>query len=181
MQSEIIETERLILRSIVESDASDIYEYGKEENVGVNAGWAPHKDFEDTKAIMKEVFLNQPYVFGIILKSSGKMVGSVGLLKDPKRENPQAMMLGYAISESCWGKGFMTEASKAVIDYGFKNPEIQLITSCCYTYNKRSHRVIEKCGFKYEGCLRQAEKRFDGQILDMYSFSLTKEEWLNLI
>lgn len=94
-----IETERLILRNITENDACDIFEYGKEANVGPNAGWKPHKNIDETKDIMKNVFINQQYVFGIVLKENNKMIGSVGLIKDPKRENPHALMLGYAISE----------------------------------------------------------------------------------
>jgi putative acetyltransferase len=173
---ERVETERLILRSIVETDTADIYEYGKEPNVGINAGWQPHKNIEETRKIMHEIFIGQQGVFGMVLKSTGRIIGSIGLIKDPKRENPHAMMLGYAMSEHNWGHGLMTEAAKAVIDYGFRNPDTSIITCTCYTYNRRSRRVIDKCGFKYEGCLRQGEQRFDGQILDIDCFSLLKEE-----
>ena len=172
----IIETDRLILRGIVEDDAQDISEYGKEPNVGPNAGWKPHESIEETRELMKQIFINQPNVFGIVLKENNKMIGSVGLIKDPKRENPHALMLGYALSEHYWGRGLMTEASKAVIHFGFKDTEITVITCCCYAFNKRSRRVIEKCGFKYEGCLRQGEMRYDGKVMDVESFSLLKEE-----
>ncbi|HRN16333.1 MAG TPA: GNAT family protein [Xylanibacter oryzae] len=171
-----IETERLILRNITEDDAFDIFEYGREANVGPNAGWKPHENIEETREIMKQVFLNQQYVFGIVLKENNKMIGSIGLIKDPKRENPYALMLGYAISEKYWRRGIVTEASKAVIDFGFKDPEVDIITCCCYSFNQRSRRVIEKCGFKYEGCLRQGERRYDGEVFDIESFSLLKEE-----
>ena len=172
-----IETKRLILRNIVEADAEDIYSYCKEVSVGLNAGWPPHKDIEDTKFIMAQIFIGQPLVFGIVLKPTNKIIGTVGLLKDPKRANPNAMMLGYAMGEEYWGQGIMTEASKAVMNYGFSLPDIDIITCCCYTYNNRSRRVIEKCGFEYEGCIRQAEKRYDGQVLDFESFSLLKSEY----
>ncbi|HAT61715.1 MAG TPA: GNAT family N-acetyltransferase [Prevotella sp.] len=173
-----IETERLILRNITENDACDIFEYGKEANVGPNAGWKPHKNIDETKDIMKNVFINQQYVFGIVLKENNKMIGSVGLIKDPKRENPHALMLGYAISEKYWGQGIVPEASKAIIKLGFENPEIDIITCCCYSFNKRSRRVIEKCGFMYEGCLRNGEMRYDGEVFDIESFSLLKKETL---
>ena len=125
---------------------------------------------------MKQIFIDQPYVFGIVLKENNEMIGSIGLIKDPKRENPHARMLGYALSEHYWGQGLMTEASKAVIDLGFEDSEIDIITCCCYSFNRRSHRVIEKCGFKYEGCLRRGEMRYDGKVFDIESFSLLKEE-----
>ena len=171
-----LETDRLILRGIVEDDAQDMFEYGKEPNVGPNAGWKPHENIDETRELMKQIFIDQPYVFGIMLKKNNKMIGSIGLIKDPKRENPHARMLGYALSEHYWGQGLMTEASKAIIDLGFEDPEINIITCCCYSFNHRSHRVIEKCGFKYEGCLRQCEMRYDGKIFDIESFSLMKNE-----
>lgn len=173
---ENIETERLLLRNIEEEDAADIFEYAQEPNVGPNAGWKPHESIEETREIMKKIFIDQPYVFGMVLKESKKIIGTVGLIKDPKRDNPHARMLGYAMSERYWGQKLMTEASRAVIDLGFKDPEINIITCCCYSFNQRSRRVIEKCGFKYEGRIRQCEMRYDGEFFDMDSFSLLKEE-----
>ena len=71
----------------------------------------------------------------------------------------------------------MSEASKVIIDYGFNELDIDMVTCCCYTFNNRSRRVIEKSGFKYEGTIRGAEMRYDGKILDFESFSLIKDEW----
>ena len=101
------------------------------------------------------------------------MIGTVGLHTDPLRRNhPGALMLGYAMSESYWGRGLMTEAAKAVVEYGFRELPIDLISCTCYSFNSRSRRVIQKCGFEYEGCLRQAAKRYDGKILDVECYSL---------
>lgn len=172
-----IKTERLYLRNITESDAQDIYEYSINPNVGPKAGWEPHKSIEDTKEIMKVIFLNQPHVFGIVLPETGKLIGSLGLLSDPKREYDKAMMLGYALGEEYWGKGYMTEAAQAVIKYGFENLGLELISCNCYPFNIGSMRVIEKCGFKFEGILRMAEKIFDGNIYDHRCYSITREEY----
>lgn len=176
METPQIETERLMLRTIVEDDAADIFEYAQEQHVGYNAGWKPHESIEETREIMKQIFLNQPGIFGMVLKENRQMIGTIGLIKDPKRANPHALMLGYAMSEHYWGRGLMTEASKAVIDFGFNNPTVDVITCCCYSFNNRSRRVIEKCGFKYEGCIRRCEERFDGEVMDIESFSLLREE-----
>jgi [ribosomal protein S5]-alanine N-acetyltransferase len=172
----ILETERLILRSIVEGDAEDIFEYSRNPNVGPDAGWKPHENIIETREIMNQIFIDQPYVFGMVLKENNKMIGSIGLIKDPKRENSHAKMLGYAMSEDYWGRGLMTEASRAVVDLGFRDPGVSIITCCCYSFNQRSRRVIEKCGFKYEGRLRQCEMRYDEKVFDMESYSLLKEE-----
>ncbi|MGE4214349.1 MAG: GNAT family N-acetyltransferase [Anaerotignaceae bacterium] len=170
-------TERLILRPIVINDLEDIFEYSKHPLVGPDAGWKPHESKSETMDIMKTIFIDKDSVWGIETKESKKIIGSVGLIEDPKRENKQAMMLGYAIAYEQWGKGITTEASRSVIDYGFKELGLSLISVCCYAYNGRSRGVIKKCGFKYEGTMRQAEERFDGKIFDSEIYSITKEEW----
>lgn len=168
-----LETGRLILRPINSGDARDLFEYSKNPNVGPPAGWEPHKSIEDTRNIMKEIFIDKENIFGMMFKSSCKMIGTVGLHTDPhRRNNPGALMLGYAMSEDYWGQGLMTEAAMAVIKYGFRELSVDLISCTCYSFNSRSRRVIQKCGFEYEGCLRQAAKRYDGKILDVECYSL---------
>ena len=118
-----LHSERLLLRNIQIDDLEDIFEYSSTPKVGPNAGWKPHETKEETLDIMQAIFLNQETVWGIILKENGKMVGSIGLVKDDRRDNKKVRMLGYAIGENYWGKGLMTEAARAVIRYGFEGIE----------------------------------------------------------
>ena len=83
-------------------------------------------------------------------------------------------MIGYAMSEKYWNKGIMTEAVKEIIKYGFNDLKLELISAYCYPYNKSSKRVLQKNGFQYEGTLKQAEKTYDGRILDNECYSLLK-------
>lgn len=161
-----IETNRLILRPITVADAEDIFAYSKNENVGINAGWKPHANIEETREIMEIVFLNKENVFGIESKETGKLIGSIGLIADPKRQNSKVFMMGYAIGEEYWNKGYTTEAAQALIHYGFEVLNLDMVSAYCYPSNKRSKRVLEKCGFQYEGLLRLAEERYDGVVLD---------------
>lgn len=170
-----IVTERLILRPIVESDAEAIYEYSKNENVGINAGWKPHESIEETHEVMKLIFLNQENVFGIELKETGKLFGSIGLIPDPKRQNGKARMIGYAIGESYWGNGFTTEAVLALLRFGFEELKLDLISAYCYPLNERSKSVLKKCGFHYEGRLSMAEERYDGEVLDNECYAVISE------
>jgi len=169
-----IETERLILRPITENDAEALFEYCRNENIGSNAGWKPHESIEETREIMKLVFLDKENVFGMELKETGQLFGSIGLIPDPKRQNDQTRMLGYAIGENYWGKGYATEAVKALIRFGFEKLGLSLISAYCYPFNERSKRVLKKCGFEYEGKLRLAEKRYDGKIIDNECYSITE-------
>ena len=171
-----IETERLILRHIVEEDADDIYEYCKNPEVGPRAGWEPHTSIENTRELMTQVFIGQPHVFGII-DSSNKMIGSVGFLPDPHRPDTNVLMLGYALAQECWGKGYMTEAAQAVVAYGFDTVDAPLLTSNTYDFNLASQKVLEHCGFEREGVLHSGETRYDGEAFDLQMYYLTRERF----
>lgn len=82
----------------------------------------------------------------------GRMIGTIGLTSDPRRHNPGAMMMGYALSHNAWGRGIMTEAARAVVKHAFSEiRKLDVISCTCYPDNIGSRRVIEKCGFNYEG------------------------------
>lgn len=169
-----IETERLLLRPFRESDAEALFKCCQNPNIGNNAGWQPHTSLEESQEILRSVFISQKGVWAIILKESGQLIGSAGIIADPKRENPQARMLGYWLDENHWGKGYMTEAVKAVIDYGFNTLKLSLITANCYPHNERSQQVLKRHGFVYEGTLHQAELTYDGHLYDHQCYYLIK-------
>ncbi len=77
-------TKRLILRPIITDDVYDVFEYSKEPNVGLNAGWKPHESIEESLQVMQDIFINKENVFGIVLKKTGNLIGSVGLIDDKK-------------------------------------------------------------------------------------------------
>lgn len=172
-----LHSERLILRPININDCDDIFEYASNPHVGPNAGWKPHESKEETLEIMKTLFLDKDTIWGIMLKDSQKLIGTIGLVDDSKRVNDQAKMLGYAIGEKYWGKGFMTEAAGEVLRYGFNGLQLDLISAYCYPFNKRSQGVIKKCGFIFEGVLKKAEKIYNGDIFDIECYALTADEY----
>lgn len=169
-----IETERLLLRPFRESDVEAFFKCCQNPNIGNNAGWKPHGSLEESQEILRSVFISQSGIWAIILKEDGRLIGSVGIIPDPKRENPQARMLGYWLDESHWGKGYMTEAVQSVLDYGFNTLQLSLITANCYPHNERSQQVLKHHGFIYEGTLHQAELTYDGHLYDHQCYYLTK-------
>ena len=169
-----IETERLLLRPFRESDAEAFFKCCQNPNIGNNAGWKPHGSLEESQEILRSVFISQSGIWAIILKEDGRLIGSVGIIPDPKRENPQARMLGYWLDESHWGKGYMTEAVQSVLDYGFSTLQLSLITANCYPHNERSQQLLKRHGFIYEGTLHQAELTYDGHLYDHQCYYLPK-------
>ena len=171
-----LESERLILRSWTLEDLDDFYEYAKNDNVGPNAGWKPHESKEESEKILKS-FIKNNEVWAIEYKENKKVIGSIGLHKDEMRMGIKAKMLGYVLSKDYWGEGLMTEAAKEVIKYGFEKEELDLISVRHFRFNDRSKRVIEKCGFKYEGTLRKGRKLFNDEVVDIVLYSILKEEY----
>ncbi|MGN0710183.1 MAG: GNAT family N-acetyltransferase [Anaerovoracaceae bacterium] len=173
-----IETGRLLLRPLAKSDAEEFYEYAKSDNVGPHAGWKPHESVEETEKIIEEIFLPNES-FAIIHKETGRLIGVIALEPDKRRPDIPSREIGYSLSEEFWGCGYMTEAAKAVIKYGFEELGLEVIAICTSLVNERSARVIEKCGFKFEGVTRRCYKIYDGTARDSRVYSMLKEEWEN--
>ena len=171
-----LETERLLLRGWDINDADDLYAYAKNPKVGPDAGWEPHASKEVSLSILHS-FIEKDEVWAIVHKEDRKVIGSIGLHPDKKRDHASAKMLGYVLSEDYWRRGLMTEAARRVIRHAFEAMGTDLLSIYHFPFNARSKRVIEKCGFRYEGTLRQAYRLYDGQFLDEVCYSLLKDEY----
>lgn len=189
----VLETERLVLRAIGPEDAEDVFAYCSDPDVGADAGWPVHRTLDDSRAFIEAVAC-EPHVFGVFEKlfaadgadgsdgavsepRTGPCIGSVGLIPDPQRRNVDALMLGYSLAKPAWGRGYMTEASREVIRYGFEELALGLISCTHYLFNDRSRRVIEKCGFEREGIIHAAEPAPDGTMQDLATYYLTRVSW----
>lgn len=172
-------TDRLILRHVLLEDMEDIYQYCKNPKIGLNAGWKPHKNRNETLDIMNNQFLNDKNIYSIIF--NGKVIGTIGTMDDPKRLNKHSKMIGYSLAENYWNRGIMSEAVAAILNKCFKNKKINLISAYCYPDNIPSKKVIIKNGFKYEGTLRAAEYTYKKNLKDNECWSITYEEFQNFI
>lgn len=177
-----IVTERLILRPWRIEDASDLYEYACDPEVGRNAGWKPHESLEESISITDSFIHGEDIIFAIALPSeNGKVIGSIGLHMDDSRhlKSSRSLMLGYVLSRKYWGHGYMTEGARAALKYAFTLPGVSMVTVRHYPHNVRSRRVIEKLGFTYEGTLRQASELYDGTVYDTCVYSMLKTEFMS--
>ena len=147
----VLTSERLTLRPWKESDLNDFYEYASVDGVGQMAGWNPHSNMEESKAILSR-FIEGKHVFA--LEYQGKVIGSLGVEayneeNYPELDNLQGRELGYVLSKAFWGNGFMPEAVKAVIEWLFNDVKLDFILVGHFDWNVQSKRVAEKCGFQY--------------------------------
>ncbi len=176
-----IETQRLLLRPWREEDLEDLYAYARDPQVGPSAGWKPHESREESRKILQgwiHAGEGGSLTWAIVPKETGRAAGSIALDLDGRRPDiPRCRELGYALGREQWGKGYMTEAAQAVLRHGFEELGLSFVTANHYPHNQRSRRVIEKCGFRREGVLRQAARIFDGTVLDLCCYSLTAQEF----
>ena len=146
-----IETERLLLRAWQETDVDDLFEYASEPGVGEMAGWLHHENKAVSQGILRS-FIDEKAVFAVVLKSTNKVIGSLGLHpswanSDEKYQNLKTKEIGYVLSKLYWGQGLMPEAVAAVIRFCFAHYAMDALTCGHFTSNPQSKRVIEKCGF----------------------------------
>ena len=147
----VLRTDRLTLRPWRESDLSDLYEYARVDGVGQMAGWNPHRDMEESRAILHS-FIRHRKTFA--LEYQGKVIGSLGVEEYSEENYPElddlrGREIGYVLSRDYWGMGLMPEAVKAVIAWLFSETGLDFLICGHFDHNARSRRVVEKCGFRY--------------------------------
>ena len=171
-----IETTRLLLRPFTDADAADLYEYAKDPRVGPQAGWQPHKSVAESLEVIHSVF-GTGRDMAIELKETGKVIGSAGFMDAHRTELPGPDdEIGYALSPAYWGQGLMPEAVRALQDYGFREMGLETIWCCHYDFNDKSHRVIEKCGFRYRSTVQQWVEAMGEEWTNM-QYAITRAEW----
>ena len=140
----VIETERLILRPLTTADAEDAFEWQSDPEVNRYMVYPLYTDIEKTREWIAGLGpdVNE---FGFELKSTGKVIGAGGI-KYIRDEN--AWELGYNLNHAYWGRGYATEASRALIRWAYENENARDFTACHATANAASGNVIRKCGFE---------------------------------
>ena len=173
-----LETDRLILRRMTMRDAADVFLYSKDEEVARHVLWSAQKDIAEAKDycrfMMKRYRCDQPSSWGIIEKKTGRLVGTIGYMAFSEENN--SVEVGYSLARWLWGKGMATEALRAVIDYTFEAMDINRIEAQHELANPSSGRVMEKCGMKKEGVLRQRLYN-KGRYVDVALYAILKEDY----
>lgn len=164
-----LETERLILREWQESDAADLFAFCQSANVA-NAGWKIHESIDESLAYIR-LSIKYQESWAIILKENNKPIGVVELSDTNRHEYYKE--IAYILSDDYQNKGYATEAVKRVLAHIFSELDLMIVAVAHYPFNVQSKRVIEKCGFTYEGTLRKYGKN----LCDSVRYSMTKEEW----
>lgn len=173
-----IQTERLNLRPFTLEDACDVQKICDSQDIYATTANLPHpytiECAQGWISCHKANFENNAhYELAITDKSSGKLIGCVGLSNDKKNKNGE---IGYWIDKQYWNRGYCTEAVNALIDYAFKKMDYIRVFARHFSINPASGRVMRKAGMSKEGYQKQAINK-NGKFLDIELYAIIKDEW----
>lgn len=167
-------SERLILRRLELTDAPLIYDYMNEREIAANTMLIPHP----YPAGAAEDWINgthqsDDYSFALIRKADNLFLGACGIGSDTSHKRAE---IGYWLGKPFWGQGYMSEAARRVIQFGFEELDLNRIQATYFTYNLASRRVMEKAGMTYEGTLRNYVMKW-GEFMDMGMCSILRADY----
>ena len=168
--------DKIIIRDLTFKDEELFYKYGSNPKVGYNAGWKPFTSKEIARRVLSSYILSKES-YAIALKENNNFIGTISIYNNGIRKYNKAKSLGFSLDENYWQKGIMTEAVKLIINYVFKNTDCEVLEVGHHVGNYASKRVIEKCGFLYDGRLCKYKRLYDGRLIDADFYSMTIEDY----
>jgi RimJ/RimL family protein N-acetyltransferase len=143
----VLETERLVLRAPRLEDAKAVVTLASDRRVAENTARIPHPyrlaDAGEWISSVSTDAAKQTFLITL----DGAPIGACGI---DLRDGPTPE-LGYWLGVPYWGRGFATEAARAVIDHGFEDLGYEALQAGARVSNPASRRVLEKCGFQWTG------------------------------
>ena len=169
--------EKIFIRSLLPGDEEALFRIYSDMGLCFSSGARPVTDMAGAKEKLNN-FIQAGDSFAIVHTETMKVIGVISVRQDIHRFNRNAYMLGYVLHRDWWGMGIMPQAVGYMMKYLFKNMGADVVSAAHFVGNNQSKRVLEKCGFVYEGTMRKDYLRFDGAVLDSCIYSVTREEWL---
>ena len=143
----VLETQRLVLRAPQLEDAKAIAALANDRRVAENTARIPHPyRVPDAESWIVASAADLEGETLLITLANGSVIGGCGFdMRDGAAE------IGYWLGARHWGKGYATEAVRALIDHAFTNTDHMALQSSVRVTNPASRRVLEKCGFQWTG------------------------------
>ncbi|TAH48914.1 MAG: N-acetyltransferase [Chloroflexota bacterium] len=178
-----IETERLVLRALRESDAHAVFKIFGDDAVTRYYDLATFTAVEEARHLIARMNARNAngdaLRWGIALKDTDTVIGTGGFNQFTRGWFRAG--IGYDLARAYWNKGYMTEALRAMVQHGFENLQaaglpLNRIEALVVPGNAPSARVLEKIGFQREGLLREYGY-WKNQFWDLEMFALLKRAW----
>ena len=173
-----LRTDRLILRRLRRRDAQALFDYAKDREVSDRVLWEAHRSLGDSRAFIRaarrQYRKGLPSVFGIELKETGALIGTIGFAW--LNGDNETAEIGYSLSRAYWNQGLMTEALEAVLRFAFTELHLNRVEAQHELTNPASGRVMDKVGMKEEGILRES-LYIKGRKSDMRLCAMLRADW----
>ena len=145
----VLETQRLVLRAPQLGDAKAIAALANDKRIAENTARIPHPyRVADAESWIVAAGASLEAETYLITLANGTVIGGCGF---DLRDGGPVPEIGYWLGSRYWGKGYATEAVRALIDHAFTDLEHQALQSCVRVTNPGSRHVLEKCGFQWTG------------------------------
>jgi RimJ/RimL family protein N-acetyltransferase len=174
-----IQTSRLLFRAFTVDDFEAVHAYASDRDVTRYTLFGPNT-VEQSQAFLQLVTTESAeevptkYTFALIHKATGKLIGSCGIFRsDP---NGPQYNFGYVLHKDWWGQGLATEATTALVEFGFAELGAHRLWAHVFLGNTASARVLQKLGFRYEGCALRALFVREAWH-DLQTFAMLRSEW----
>jgi RimJ/RimL family protein N-acetyltransferase len=171
----VLETERLALRRPTLADVKAIAYLANDRRIAENTRRLPHPYTQDHAVEFVRTMAADRRETVFLIEHAHSPIGMVGI---DWREH-DAPELGYWLGFEHWGRGFGTEAARAVIDFFFEEFYAEHLVSGARVANPASRNILEKCGFQWSGVELH---RFEalGSSTPVDRFRLSRSVWTSL-
>ena len=173
-----LQTPRLRLRKLAMHDAEDIFRYSRDTEVARHVLWDAHRTIGESRTYLRYMLRRyrqrEAASWGIEYRATGRIIGTIGFMWI--QSDNSAAEVGYSLARDFWNRGVMTEALKAVIEYGFGRMNLNRIEAQHETTNPASGAVMRKCGMRQEGILRQRLYN-KGRYVDVALYAILRDDY----
>ena len=174
-------TDRLSIRRVTPDDAAATWEYRRLAEVGAYIGW-----FAQSEDEYRELFVAEERLATVLaIELDGRVIGDVivhiedayGQREVRDEARGRQAEIGWSLHPDLGGRGYATEAVRAVIDACFETLGLHRVHADCFAENEPSWRMMERLGMRREAHLRGADLHRTGEWKDAYSYALLADEW----
>lgn len=171
-------TERLLLRALKPADAEAIFAMFSDPEVVRYWSSTPWTDMNQAREYIasaeQDLLSGSALRFGIEVAATGQLAGQIVLHHFDSGN--RRCEVGYALAPAHWRKGYLTEALRAMLDYGFTALQLNRVEADIDPRNVASAKPLERLGFRQEGLLRE-RWIVGGEICDTAFYGLLKSDW----
>jgi RimJ/RimL family protein N-acetyltransferase len=171
----VLETERLALRRPTLADVKAIAHLGNDRRIAENTRRLPHPYLQDHAIAFVRAMADDRRKTMFLIEHTHSPIGMVGI--DWREQD--APELGYWLGVEHWGRGFGTEAARAVIDFFFEEFDAEHLISGARVANPSSRNILEKCGFQWSGVELHRFEALGGST-PVDCFRLSRSVWSSL-